>query len=129
MAMLRKLKEKNKFLDLSDISITVSTQTDCTKVNFPTTESKTEYNERNATNDKGAISTLNELNPQRLTPKYELVETGGLPHAPTFKYQVTVGELVTTGVGSSKKMAKEEAAMVMLQKIKETDDYIGPLRR
>ena len=41
----------------------------------------------------------------------------GAVHEPTFKYRVTVGELVATGEGQSKKKAKHTAAKSMLDKL------------
>ena len=47
---------------------------------------------------------------------YELQKEGA-DHEPTFKYLVTVGELMATGSGQSKKMAKRAAAKAMLDKL------------
>ena len=35
---------------------------------------------------------------QGITPKYDLVQIEGAVHEPTFKYRVTVGEAVATGI-------------------------------
>ena len=46
------------------------------------------------------------------------VQIEGAVHEPTFKYRVTVGDLVSTGCGQSKKKAKHSAAKAMIEKLK-----------
>jgi len=46
-----------------------------------------------------------------------VVQAEGASHAPTFSYQVILGELNSTGTGSSKKQAKHAAARAMLDKL------------
>merc|ERR1739844_542444 len=67
---------------------------------------------------KTPVSLLQELYVRKgITPKYDLVQIEGAVHEPTFKYRVTVGELVATGEGQSKKKAKHTAAKQMLDKL------------
>lgn len=67
---------------------------------------------------KTPVSLLQELYVRKgITPKYDLVQIEGAVHEPTFKYRVTVGELVATGEGQSKKKAKHTAAKSMLDKL------------
>ena len=67
---------------------------------------------------KTPVSLLQELYVRKgITPKYDLVQIEGAVHEPTFKYRVTVGELVATGCGQSKKKAKHTAAKAMLDKL------------
>lgn len=47
-------------------------------------------------------------------PHYELVAKDGPEHAPTFVVKVKVGEPETTGVGSNKKQAEQDAAHKMI---------------
>merc|ERR1719288_508552 len=64
---------------------------------------------------KTPVSLLQELYVrQGITPKYDLVQIEGAVHEPTFKYRVTVGDAVATGIGKSKKKAKSEAAKAFL---------------
>ena len=68
---------------------------------------------------KTPVSLLQELYVRRgLTPKYDLVQIEGAVHEPTFKYRVTIGEIVATGCGQSKKKAKHSAAKSILDKLK-----------
>jgi len=67
---------------------------------------------------KTPVSLLQELFVRRgITPKYDLVQIEGAVHEPTFKYRVTVGEVVATGCGQSKKKAKHCAAKSILDKL------------
>ena len=69
---------------------------------------------------KTPVSLLQELYVRKgITPKYDLVQIEGAVHEPTFKYRVTVGDLVSTGCGQSKKKAKHCAAKAMIEKLKE----------
>jgi len=68
---------------------------------------------------KTPVSLLQELYVKKgITPKYDLVQIEGAVHEPTFKCRVSVGEVVATGGGQSKKKAKHEAAKAILQKLK-----------
>ena len=67
---------------------------------------------------KTPVSLLQELYVRKgITPKYDLVQIEGAVHEPTFKYRVSVGDLVATGCGQSKKKAKHTAAKSMLDKL------------
>merc|ERR1739844_380529 len=67
---------------------------------------------------KTPVSLLQELYVRKgITPKYDLVQIEGAVHEPTFKYLVSVGELIATGCGQSKKKAKHTAAKSMLDKL------------
>ncbi len=67
---------------------------------------------------KTPVSLLQELYVRKgITPKYDLVQIEGAVHEPTFKYRVSIGELVATGCGQSKKKAKHTAAKAMLDKL------------
>jgi len=50
-------------------------------------------------------------------PHYKLVKVSGSAHDPTFSCQVSVRDLVSMGSGSSKKQAKNAAALAMLDKL------------
>lgn len=52
-----------------------------------------------------------------ITPQYRVVQAEGASHAPTFSFQVILGDLTSTGSGSSKKQAKHAAARAMLDKL------------
>ncbi|XP_065332891.1 interferon-inducible double-stranded RNA-dependent protein kinase activator A homolog isoform X5 [Cloeon dipterum] len=67
---------------------------------------------------KTPVSVLQELLSRRgTTPKYELVQIEGAIHEPTFRYRVTVGEIIAVGTGRSKKEAKHAAAKAILDKL------------
>ena len=73
---------------------------------------------------KTPVSILQEIYiAEGITPKYDLVQIEGKVHEPTFKFRVTVGEIVALGSGNSKKIAKHEAARNILRKIKAAQDY------
>jgi RISC-loading complex subunit TARBP2 len=68
---------------------------------------------------KTPVSLLQELYVRKgITPKYDLVQIEGAVHEPTFKYRVSVVDLVATGCGQSKKKAKHTAALAMLDKLR-----------
>ncbi|XP_018394221.1 PREDICTED: RISC-loading complex subunit tarbp2-like isoform X2 [Cyphomyrmex costatus] len=72
---------------------------------------------------KTPVSVLQELLSRRGTiPKYELVQIEGAIHEPTFRYRVTVTDVVdpivsAMGTGRSKKEAKHAAAKAVLDKL------------
>ena len=49
--------------------------------------------------------------------RYDLIQIEGAIHEPTFKYRVSVGDLVAVGSGQSKKKAKHAAAKAVLDKM------------
>jgi len=73
---------------------------------------------------KTPVSILQEIYVAKwVTPRYDLIQIEGKVHEPTFKFRVTVGEIVALGSGNSKKIAKHEAARNILRKIKAAQDY------
>jgi hypothetical protein len=69
---------------------------------------------------KTPVSLLQELCLRKgLIPRYELIQIMGVVHDPTFKYKVTVGDLVAVGSGRTKQMAKHESAAAMLEILKQ----------
>ncbi|XP_052805758.1 RISC-loading complex subunit tarbp2-like isoform X1 [Mya arenaria] len=67
---------------------------------------------------KTPISYLQELCTKRgITPQYDLIANEGAVHEPTFIMRVTVGEIISSGKGSSKKKAKHCAAQNALNQI------------
>ncbi|XP_033219602.1 RISC-loading complex subunit tarbp2-like isoform X6 [Belonocnema kinseyi] len=79
---------------------------------------------------KTPVSVLQELLSRRgTTPKYELVQIEGAIHEPTFRYRVTVADVVAMGTGRSKKEAKHAAAKAVLDKLigVNTDTAEAPL--
>lgn len=74
--------------------------------------------EMESASGKTPVSVLQELLARRGTvPKYELVQIEGMIHEPTFRYSVTVADLVAMGTGRSKKEAKHSAAKALLDKL------------
>uniref|UniRef100_A0ABD2WKJ7 DRBM domain-containing protein n=1 Tax=Trichogramma kaykai TaxID=54128 RepID=A0ABD2WKJ7_9HYME len=74
--------------------------------------------EMKALPSKTPVSVLQELLSRRgTTPKYELVQIEGAIHEPTFRYRVTVADVVAVGTGRSKKEAKHAAAKAVLDKL------------
>uniref|UniRef100_A0A8C4JIP8 TARBP2 subunit of RISC loading complex n=1 Tax=Dromaius novaehollandiae TaxID=8790 RepID=A0A8C4JIP8_DRONO len=51
------------------------------------------------------------------TPGYDLLKAEGQAHQPNFTFRVTVGDVSCTGSGTSKKLAKRNAAAKMLVRI------------
>lgn len=65
---------------------------------------------------KTEVSLLHELLSKRgKTPNYELLQTEGETHEPTFRYKVTFGKDYGIGSASSKKQAKHQAARDLLR--------------
>jgi ribonuclease III len=50
-------------------------------------------------------------------PEYRVVATHGAPHERSFDVECAVGELVSTGHGTSRQRAEQEAAKAMLAKL------------
>lgn len=67
------------------------------------------------TNPVGALQ--ERFQSRGITPQYRVVQAEGASHAPTFSFQVILGDLTSTGSGSSKKQAKHSAARAMLDKL------------
>jgi len=82
-------------------------------------QGKKEKNPANMSNyETNPVGALQERFQSRgITPTYRVVQAEGASHAPTFSYQVILGELNSTGTGSSKKQAKHAAARAMLDKL------------
>ena len=52
-------------------------------------------------------------------PRYEFISMQGPPHAPLFRYSVTLdGETLGTGDGTSKQNAQQEAARDALRRMR-----------
>jgi len=67
---------------------------------------------------KTPISFLQELCTKRgITPQYDLVSNEGAVHEPSFVFKVSAGEFVGTGKGPSKKKAKHNAALSVLNQM------------
>ncbi|XP_014604999.1 PREDICTED: interferon-inducible double-stranded RNA-dependent protein kinase activator A homolog isoform X4 [Polistes canadensis] len=74
--------------------------------------------EMEALPNKTPVSVLQELLSRRGTiPQYELVQVEGVIHEPTFRYRVTVGDIIAMGTGRSKKEAKHAAAKAVLDSL------------
>jgi len=64
------------------------------------------------------VGFLHERYSSGATPKYDVVQKGGQAHAPVFEAVLTVPEgLKVTATGSSKKIARNTAAKMMLDKL------------
>jgi len=84
--------------------------------NKPKKEAKDPSNMSNyETNPVGALQ--ERFQSRGITPQYRVVQAEGASHAPTFSFQVILGDLTSTGSGSSKKQAKHAAARAMLDKL------------
>ncbi|XP_018053280.1 PREDICTED: double-stranded RNA-binding protein Staufen homolog 2 [Atta colombica] len=68
---------------------------------------------------KSPVSLVHETALKRGLPvSFEVVSESGKPHIRTFMTKCTVGEKVTVGEGSSKKVSKKRAAELMLDELK-----------
>jgi len=67
------------------------------------------------TNPVGALQ--ERFQSRGITPTYRVVQADGASHAPTFSFQVILGDMTSIGSGSSKKQAKHAAARAMLDKL------------
>ncbi|XP_034943639.1 double-stranded RNA-binding protein Staufen homolog isoform X2 [Chelonus insularis] len=68
---------------------------------------------------KSPVSLVHETALKRgLSGSFEVVSESGKPHIRTFTTKCTVGEKVTLGEGSSKKVSKKRAAELMLEELK-----------
>ncbi|XP_020286396.1 double-stranded RNA-binding protein Staufen homolog 2 isoform X2 [Pseudomyrmex gracilis] len=68
---------------------------------------------------KSPVSLVHETALKRGLPvSFEVVSESGKPHIRTFMTKCTVGEKVTVGEGSSKKVSKKRAAELMLEELK-----------
>jgi len=59
-------------------------------------------------------------------PEFEVTSSEGPPHQRTFETKVTVGNLLCTGKGRSKKESKRKAAEAMLNTISKTNLSLEP---
>ena len=59
-------------------------------------------------------------------PEFEISNGEGPPHQRTFETQITVGNLLCTGKGRSKKESKRKAAEAMLNTISKTNLSMEP---
>jgi len=84
-------------------------------------ENKEESEEITGPSSKTPVSMLQEMCARSgLTPKYDLLQVEGAIHDPVFKFRVTVGNIVATGCGNSKKKAKHTTATAILSKLNNT---------
>ena len=67
------------------------------------------------TNPVGALQ--ERFQSRGIPPNYKVVQTEGASHCPTFTFQVFIGDMMSVGVGNSKKQAKHAAARNMLDKL------------
>jgi len=58
----------------------------------------------------------------KTSPVYEMIEAVGPDHDKTFRYSVTVGDVLTEGHGGSKQAAQQMAAQKALQQIQSTSE-------
>lgn len=58
--------------------------------------------------------------------RFDLKEAGGEPHAPTFVIEATFRNLSTTGIGASKKQAKNMAAQALLRLVESGAEESSP---
>ncbi|CAD6219320.1 GSCOCT00004912001.2-RA-CDS [Cotesia congregata] len=85
------------------------------------------------TNENGASPGIEDFNPELKSPvslvhetalkrglsvSFEVVSESGKPHIRIFKTKCSVGDTVTHGEGSSKKVSKKRAAELMLEELK-----------
>ena len=99
------------------------------KMENPTEGSQPASNGNGVTNNAGAANGNSPTNPigclqeycvkcSLPMPIYDLQNTSGQPHQRNFEIVAKVGSIMSTGVGSSKKDAKREAAVTLLERLK-----------
>jgi ribonuclease-3 len=69
--------------------------------------------------EKDAKTRLQELMHARgkPVPKYRVVATHGAPHQRSFEVECSIEDILTTGTGTSRQRAEQEAARAMLDKL------------
>ena len=73
-----------------------------------------------AENYSNPIGKLNEIGQnQGITPEYTVIDATGLSHDPTFTIQARFDNIKAIGQGSSKKLAKTNAARNILKQLKD----------
>ena len=73
-----------------------------------------------ADNYSNPIGRLNEIGQdQSITPEYTVIDATGLSHDPTFTIQARFDNIKAIGQGSSKKLAKTNAAKNVLKQLKD----------
>ena len=99
------------------------------KMENPTEGSQPASNGNGVANNAGAANGNSPTNPigclqeycvkcSLPMPIYDLQNTSGQPHQRNFEIVAKVGSIMSTGVGSSKKDAKREAAVTLLERLK-----------
>ncbi|XP_058795500.1 double-stranded RNA-binding protein Staufen homolog 2 isoform X2 [Phymastichus coffea] len=78
---------------------------------------------------KSPVSLVHETALKRgLSVSFDVVSETGKPHIRTFMTRCTVGEKVTLGEGSSKKVSKKRAAELMLDELKKLPTVSAPIQ-
>lgn len=78
---------------------------------------------------KSPVSLVHETALKRsLSVSFDVVSETGKPHIRTFMTRCTVGEKVTLGEGSSKKVSKKRAAELMLDELKRLPPVVAPVQ-
>lgn len=78
---------------------------------------------------KSPVSLVHETALKRsLSVSFDVVSESGKPHIRTFMTRCTVGDKVTVGEGSSKKVSKKRAAELMLDELKRLPPVVVPLQ-
>lgn len=89
------------------------------KINMQTSSAPAESPRSASSPAKTPISSLQEIC-QRIgkTPQYDVMAVEGRAHQPQFVYRCTVGDIVRTGQGGSKKTAKHASAEAVLSALR-----------
>ncbi|KAL7299733.1 hypothetical protein TKK_0007483 [Trichogramma kaykai] len=78
---------------------------------------------------KSPVSLVHETALKRgLCVSFDVVSETGKPHIRTFMTRCTVGDKVTLGEGSSKKVSKKRAAELMLEELKRLRPIVAPIQ-
>jgi double-stranded RNA-binding protein Staufen len=78
---------------------------------------------------KSPVSLVHETALKRgLSVTFDVVSETGKPHIRTFMTRCTVGDKVTLGEGSSKKVSKKRAAELMLEDLKRLPPVVAPIQ-
>ena len=104
-------------INSTNTNVTATAETTLSSVSSSSGVVDTLLKEINNSQTKTPVSVLQEIcckSHLESSPIYELVSMGGNAHEPIFNLKVSIGDLMVTSQGNSKKKAKQAAALNMI---------------